>query len=313
LRSELEKKTGELEHRVLLRTGELQSAKERAEAAERQLAQAQAQLIDAIETMPEGFALYDAADRLVLCNQQYRDLYALSADLLIRGVSFEALLRGGIARGQYPQAIGREDDWLAERLAARHEVNASFEQEIADGRWLHVIECRTMDGGTVGVRIDITERKRREAELSRAKETAETASRTKTEFLANMSHELRTPLNAIIGFSEALSLGALGGPLDAKHQSYADDIHRSGLHLLDIINDVLDLSKIEAGHLELKDEPTSLDEIFRACERLTKDRAAANGVELAIEPPPSMPPRVADPLRLKQILLNLLSMPSNLR
>jgi signal transduction histidine kinase len=120
-------------------------------------------------------------------------------------------------------------------------------------------------------------------------------------------------LNAIIGFSEALSLGALGGPLDAKHQSYADDIHRSGLHLLDIINDVLDLSKIEAGHLELKDEPTSLDEIFRACERLTKDRAAANGVELAIEPPPSMPPLVADPLRLKQILLNLLSMPSNLR
>ncbi len=307
LRNELEKKTDQLEHRVAVRTGELQSAKERAESAERQLARAQAQLIDAIETMPEGFALYDAADQLVLCNEKYRELYPESADLFVRGASFEALLRGGIARGQYPQAVGREEDWLAERLAARRQTHADFEQEVGKRRWLHVIERRTSDGGTVGVRIDITERKQREAELSRAKETAETASRTKTEFLANMSHELRTPLNAIIGFSEALSLGAVGGRLHPTHQSYIEDVHRSGLHLLDIVNDVLDLSKIEAGHLELKDEPTSLDDIFRTCEGLMKDRAAANGVELAIKPPTSMPAIVVDPLRLKQILLNLLS------
>ncbi len=207
LRRELETKAGELEQRVLARTSELRIEKERAESAERQLAQAQAQLIDAIETMSEGFVLYDAADRLILCNGRYREVYPESADLIVPGVPFEVVLRRGVARGQYPQAIGREEEWLAARLAIHRQTHVDFEQEVANGRWLQVIERRTQDGGTVGIRIDITEQKRRERELLQAKEAAETASRTKTEFLANMSHELRTPLNAIIGFSEALSSG----------------------------------------------------------------------------------------------------------
>lgn len=307
LRTELEKKAGELEQRVAARTNELRIEKDRAENAEQQLAQAQAQLIDAIETMPEGFVFYDAADRLILCNSRYREVYPESADLFVPGVPFEVVLRTGIARGQYPQAIGREEDWLATRLAAHRQVHVNFEQEVANGRWLQVIERRTRDGGTVGVRIDITEQKQRELELLRAKEAAEAASHTKTQFLANMSHELRTPLNAIIGFSEALSLGAIGGQLGRTHRGYVDDIHRSGLHLLDIINDVLDLSKIEAGHLVLQAEPTNVHEIFGACERLIKDRAAASGIELAIELPPEQLTVIADPLRMKQILLNLLS------
>ena len=307
LRRELETKAGELEQRVLARTSELRIEKERAESAERQLAQAQAQLIDAIETMSEGFVLYDAADRLILCNGRYREVYPESADLIVPGVPFEVVLRRGVARGQYPQAIGREEEWLAARLAIHRQTHVDFEQEVANGRWLQVIERRTQDGGTVGIRIDITEQKRRERELLQAKEAAETASRTKTEFLANMSHELRTPLNAIIGFSEALSLGAIGGQLDPKHRSYVDDIHRSGLHLLDIINDVLDLSKIEAGRLVLQAEPTSVDEIFSACGKLIKDRAVESGIELNIEMPAEPLTVVADSLRMKQILLNLLS------
>lgn len=307
LRNELEKKAGELEHRVAARTSELQIEKERAESAERRLAHAQAQLIDAIETMSEGFALYDASDRLVLCNSKYRELYPESADLFVPGVPFEVVLRTGIARGQYPQAIGREEEWLAARLAIHRQPHVNFEQEVTNGRWLQVIERRTGDGGTVGIRIDITEMKQRELELSRAKEVAEIANNTKTEFLANMSHELRTPLNAIIGFSEALSLGAIGGQLDPRHRGYVDDIRRSGLHLLDIINDVLDLSKIEAGHLVLQAEPTSVNEIFGACERLMKDRAVASGIEFAVEQPSESLTFLADPLRMKQILLNLLS------
>jgi signal transduction histidine kinase len=172
---------------------------------------------------------------------------------------------------------------------------------------VRIVERRTADGGIVGIRIDITEAKRRELELSRARDAAEEANRTKTEFLANMSHELRTPLNAIIGFSETLSLAAMGGPLDRRRQGYVDDIHRSGLHLLEIINDVLDLSKIEAGRLALQEEATSFDEILGACERLTRDRAAAGGVELRVEPLTDAPALLADPLRLKQIVLNLLS------
>ncbi|HEV2549348.1 MAG TPA: FIST N-terminal domain-containing protein [Stellaceae bacterium] len=307
LRKALERKTEELEQRVAARTRELQIEKERAEAAERKLAHAQAQLIDAIETLPEGFVFYDSSDRLVLCNQKYRERYPESADLLVAGARFESVLRDGLARGQYPEAAGRENEWLAQRMAVHRQPYASFEQQGANGRWLQVIERRTNDGGTVGIRIDITERKLRESELLRAKETAEVASRTKTEFLANMSHELRTPLNAIIGFSDALSLGAMGGELSPKHRGYVDDIHRSGIHLLEIINDVLDLSKIEAGHLALHPQPTSIAEILGVCERLIRERARASGIKFAIAMPPDLPAVIADPLRMKQILLNLLS------
>jgi signal transduction histidine kinase len=307
LRKELEQKADELEDRVAARTRELRVEKERAESAERQLAQAQAQLIHAIETMSEGFALYDASDRLVLCNSKYGELYSETPDVFVPGVPFEALLRKGLDRGQYPQAVGRENEWLAARLALHRQPHASFEQEVANGRWLQVIERRTNDGGTVGVRIDITGMKRRELELSRAKAAAETANHTKTEFLANMSHELRTPLNAIIGFSEVLSLGAIGGQLDPRHRAYVEDIRRSGLHLLDIISDILDLSKIEAGHLVLQAEPTSVHEIFEACRSLMRDRAVTGGIELAIELPSEPVIFLADPLRMKQILLNLLS------
>jgi two-component system cell cycle sensor histidine kinase PleC len=122
-----------------------------------------------------------------------------------------------------------------------------------------------------------------------------------------MSHELRTPLNAIIGFSEALTLGLIGGTLASKQRSYVGDIHRSGLHLLDLINDVLDLSKIDAGHLVLRDETVRIGEIVAACCKLIRGRADESGVRFDAECTADLPTIVADPLRLKQILLNLLS------
>jgi PAS domain S-box-containing protein len=151
---------------------------------------------------------------------------------------------------------------------------------------------------------DATVRRHIENELRTARDLAESANQAKSQFLANMSHELRTPLNAIIGFSEVIS-SALFGPLDARYRDYAQDINGSGHHLLRIINDLLDLSKIEAGRLELRDTPVPLAGIFETCRRMVNDRATAADVSLDFQPTDLEVK--ADELRLEQVLLNLVS------
>ncbi|HTW52186.1 MAG TPA: ATP-binding protein [Stellaceae bacterium] len=151
---------------------------------------------------------------------------------------------------------------------------------------------------------DASARRMIESELRAARDLAESANQAKSQFLANMSHELRTPLNAIIGFSEVIS-AALFGPLDARYRDYAQDIHGSGHHLLRIINDLLDLSKVEAGRLELHDTPVSIAAIFETCRRMVADRAATGGISLDFRPT-KLAVR-GDELRLEQVLLNLAS------
>ncbi|HSZ74514.1 MAG TPA: ATP-binding protein, partial [Rhizomicrobium sp.] len=154
---------------------------------------------------------------------------------------------------------------------------------------------------------DITTRKHMEQELVRSKEAAEFANRTKTEFLANMSHELRTPLNAILGFSEVIREEMFGPVGQDRYIEYAQDIHASGEHLLELINDILDLSKLEAGRLELRESAVSLPKVVEHCLTLVKNRAAAGGVKLITEIPDDVPALRADERSVKQILLNLLS------
>jgi signal transduction histidine kinase len=151
------------------------------------------------------------------------------------------------------------------------------------------------------------ERKRAEAQLIETKENAEAASRAKSEFLANMSHELRTPLNAIIGFSEILSMETLGPIGTAAYKDYAHDIHESGVHLLDIINDILDLSKIEVGRLDPNEATLDVHAVIESCVRIVRERAAMAGLELISEVPHDLPLLYADERMTKQILLNLLS------
>jgi two-component system cell cycle sensor histidine kinase PleC len=124
--------------------------------------------------------------------------------------------------------------------------------------------------------------------------------------MANMSHELRTPLNAIIGFSEVIR-DALVGPVTPRYRDYARDIHASGKHLLGLINDVLDLSKIELGRLELHEEPVDLAKVVHDCHRLVADRVSSGGLEFILEVPSDLPAVLGDELRLKQVVLNLLS------
>lgn len=275
--------------------------------AEWQAKRAQERLMDAIEASADGFVLFDSDDRLVLCNSRMRELYAGVADLLVPGVAASEVLFAMVRRGVYAQAKGHEAEWIDRLLRQRGELSGARELLIEDGRWVRETDRRTRDAGVVGIRTDITELKRREQALISAKEAAEFANRSKDEFLANVSHELRTPLNAVIGFSEVLA-AEMFGPLGADvYRDYAAHIHESGRHLLALINDILDLSKIEAGKLELHEERVSIRQAVETSLTLVAERARQGQVELSSAVPDDLPDFMGDSTRVKQVLLNLLS------
>ena len=268
----------------------LASAKLEAERAEERLR-------TAIEALEDGFVIYDADDRLVLCNERYRAIYALTADVLVPGTTFETIVAEGVRRGQYAEAKGRETAWLAERLAAHRAANTSIEQHLADGRWLRIAERRTVDGGTVGFRVDITE-------LKKAQQAAEDASRSKSEFLANMSHEIRTPLNGMIGMTELLQ------ETDLTHQQreFVQLANSSALALLDVANDVLDFSKIEAGRFEFERVSFNLEATLDDMLRTLAHRAERKALTFTVDYDDNRATNlIGDPTRLRQIVLNLAS------
>lgn len=208
----------------------------------------------------------------------------------------------------------RREDFI--RMMKEDGVVRGFESEVhhrAGGTIWISENCRAVrnTAGTLlyyeGMVEDITQRKRGEAELRAAKQAAEAASRAKSAFLANMSHELRTPLNSVLGFSEILG-SQLYGPLgDARYLEYARDIHASGVHLLSLINDILDQAKIEGGHFVLHESEVDVRSLVLTCERLLGPSAREHGILLEVVPPKESLYLRADATRLKQILLNLLS------
>jgi two-component system cell cycle sensor histidine kinase PleC len=296
------------------------------DVTEERITQARAQaaeirLRDAIDSVSEAFVLWDRMGRLLMCNKSYRSYFALEPRILKPGASREAVNRF------VKLAIKAE-------YAGPDGTPGVREAEMHDGRWLQISERRTAEGGLVMTAADITaiklqdearrlnEQKLQEvvetlensqaqlAELARKYEAekirAEGANKAKSEFLANMSHELRTPLNAINGFSEIMvgeMFGALG---DKRYKEYAGDILSSGQHLLALINDILDMSKIEAGKMNLKFEPISLDEVVEDAVRLVHNRAEQTGLTIKVELP-QLPEIEADYRALKQVILNLLS------
>lgn len=265
-------------------------------------------LAEAVESAAEFFSFYDAEDRLVYCNKKVREINRASPETLVPGTAFEAHIRALVAKGLIPEAAGREEEWIQERLLRHRNPGEPFELQRQDGIWLLVHEQRLPDGGIATLATNITKLKQTEAALREAKEQAEFANRSKTVFVANLSHEFRTPLNSIIGFADILKNEAFGSLGSRRYQEYACDISESSRHLLDLINDILDLSRVEAsGELPLREQIVDVDKVIDSCRRLVGGLADKAGLELKIEVLTAMPGLYADERRLKQILFNLLS------
>ena len=286
---------------------------------------AETRLRDAIEAMPDAFVLWDANGRLAVCNKRFAAAFRIPAKFVRAGVSADDLAA----------CAGAGGDVLLEHFGPLTSGAADASEVALPGkRWVHVSRRRTAEGGAVAIGGDVTDLKRRAAaqkkkerelqqtvedlEASRRdlsetmqkyqyeKYRAEEANRSKSEFLANMSHELRTPLNAINGFSEVMQ-SELFGPLgDVKYQEYVGDILASGRHLLELIDDVLDMSKIEAGRLTLEPKSVGLEKILGESVRLVAKRASDAGVKLNASVGHA-PPVWADARAAKQVTLNLLS------
>jgi signal transduction histidine kinase/HAMP domain-containing protein len=263
---------------------------------------AQTRLVDALESAREAIVLVDSDGRIVIANSQLATFFPTLAPQLEVGKSFTAVFEGG--EGMAPNgeraAASRTGGSVVDTLAADTEFRA------LDGRWLRVSRNATQDGGFFLLLSDITEIKEREERLDQARREAVAASEAKSAFLANMSHELRTPLNAVIGFAEILAseiFGKLGNP---RYREYADNIQQSGVHLLGVINNVLDFSKHQAGKLELVREKLDLAEIVNGCATMMRDQCTRAGLTLVTEivGPPAMS---GDPGKLRQMLVNLLS------
>ncbi|WP_052261402.1 ATP-binding protein [Ruegeria sp. ANG-S4] len=281
-------------------------------------AEARRQLLNAIESIHDGFVLFDRNDRMILCNERYRGFFETSKDVIVPGARFEDILRHGVRHGQYPEAIGREEDWIAKRMELHANSHGQTETELSDGRWIKVSEARTSQGGTVGIRTDITE-------LKKALQTAEQAVRSKSEFINNMNHELRAPLSVVLGYIAFLrkveiypQYKALRNALESNPQhlkllqEFTDVIveqatksESSGKHLLGLINSVLDWAKLSTGNVTLNPQKIDMDKLLNTLGEELGPVAADKGLNLEVTVEPA--PVEGDPLRMRQIFMNLIN------
>lgn len=291
------------------------------------LKNAEQRLLSAIAVFNEGFILYDKDERVALFNQRFLDLHPKIASIIKVGVKLEDILWAGVRSGQF-EDIDDPQSWVTEELRRAREPGSSVvERKLANNHWVIVSRAGLPGGGFVGLVTDLTEMKAREAELEHTQEklrhqaqsltqlaeqlraariAAETANQAKSRFLAHMSHELRTPLNAILGFADVIRQHMFGEIQPSRYRDYAQYIHESGSHLLEMINDVLDLSKIEAGKFELTIETLDAPAIAQSGSKLVAGMAKENGVNLILDSE-ICPVIHGDSRAVKQIIINLLS------
>jgi signal transduction histidine kinase len=283
-------------------------------ASEQQAAAVRRELLDATDGMTDGLVYYAPDGTLRFCNQIARSYLGIAADADIETMTFDDVLRLELEAGQVVAAHTKEEEWTLLRSQQHRNGQGHVEMRLLNGGHLRISDRRTRLGGMVTVYTDVSDLVERGDELARsqrelrlAKEQAEVASRTKSQFLANMSHELRTPLNAIIGFAEVIEREFFGPVGVAQYASYAADIHRSGQHLLSLINDILDLSKVEAGRFEIVEQDFALAETIDEAKRLLDIRAQKAGLTLSSDIGADIARVYADRKLVAQALLNLLS------
>jgi PAS domain S-box-containing protein len=274
---------------------------------EAELNSAQDQLREAVASIPEGFALFDAEDRLILCNDRFREIHPEVAELLKPGWKRADIFRAQAALGLTPEAVEDPESWIADRIEKSRRPQYEEEVRRGDGSWIKINERRTPDGSVVGIHSDITGAKQREEDLLAAKIQAESSNRAKSEFLAMMSHELRTPLNAVLGFSDIMRQQMLGPIDNPQYIEYLNDIHGGASHLLEVINDILDIAKVEAAEMVLDEEVLDIRDIVDFCERAVAPAAKKGDIALVIAVPENMPTIRADIRKTRQVVLNLMS------
>jgi len=276
--------------------------------------QSEERLRGAIGSLRVGFALYDADDRIVAFNKTYELIRPGAKEAMERGGTFEDMIRYTVEMGSITEAQGREEEFIQERLEQHRNPKGPIIRKFLDGSRYRIEEVHTPEGGIAMSFIDITELKKAEEERQRALVNAgnalieaQLATQAKSDFLAAMSHDLRTPLNAIIGFSDFISHQYFGPLGDKKYQEYAEDIHTSGQHLLELVNNILDLSAIEAGKQSLAKENISFMDIATESTRTIEEKAWSHGIDLVVKVSKDLPLLYVDRLAIKRILLNLLS------
>jgi PAS domain S-box-containing protein len=265
---------------------------------------AEIELRATLENMDQGVAMYDADHKMILWNSRMREFLDLPDDFFDREHTFEEYLRFTGARGEFGEGVDIDEE--VRRRVATLDRKVTYERVRSDDSIIEIQRNPIPGGAFIAIYTDITERRKAEMALTEAKQAAEAASRTKSDFLANMSHELRTPLNAIIGYSQMLQEEAG----DEGHDDYLPDlakIENAGTHLLNLINGILDLSKIEAGRMTVFIEKVNVASVVAEVRGIIDPLAAKNGNKLVIDCAPDLGAIDSDVTKLKQSLLNLLS------
>lgn len=273
---------------------ELATARETASTSEKQLLRERTRFVAAVDAISDGFVYFDANDRLVFANRRYREIYSIDEFAKIEGVHFDDMLSLELRSGRHADAPGREEVWLQERLFNRRS-KSSVQQRLSDGTVLQIVERPTVDDGWIGLHVDVSE-------LYAARDRAEAANRAKSEFLCNMSHEIRTPLNGVLGMAEMLA----ETPLSGDQRLMLETIRDSGWSLLTLLNDVVDLARVEAGMLELVGQPFDFNKLVKQLELLHSAHTSAKGIVFVCAGlPMASSMRLGDEKRVMQILHNL--------
>jgi signal transduction histidine kinase len=258
-----------------------------------------------LENIGEGLSVFDSQGRLIAWNFRFCELLDLPADLAAGATLCDILthqaIRGDFGGGDPGTEVARRLDLFY------RDVPTTKERVMPPGRTLQIRRRAMPNGAVISIYSDVTDIQASERRLIEARSQAEAANRAKGDFLANMSHELRTPLNAIIGFSEVISNQLFGPIANQKYLEYIKDIHTSSLHLLSIINDVLDMSKIEAGKVELAKEVVQLQNVITEVMRMVHERARSRDIEMTAQLSDESVEIWGDERSMKQIFLNLLS------